>query len=174
MKKTLMMAATLFLIAGGVAAADELKIQINTVGEGGAGNAIGTVTASESPYGVIFTPDLAGLPPGLHGFHLHQNPDCSTGEKDGKKVPALAAGGHYDPAASGKHLGPYAEGHLGDLPGLFVGSDGKAVTPVLAPRLKLADLTGRSLMIHVGGDNYADAPAPLGGGGVRMACGVIK
>jgi superoxide dismutase, Cu-Zn family len=29
-------------------------------------------------------------------------------------------------------------------------------------------------MIHSGGDNYSDAPAPLGGGGARIACGVIK
>jgi Cu-Zn family superoxide dismutase len=28
-------------------------------------------------------------------------------------------------------------------------------------------------MIHAGGDNYADQPAPLGGGGARIACGVI-
>jgi hypothetical protein len=28
-------------------------------------------------------------------------------------------------------------------------------------------------MIHEGGDNYADAPKPLGGGGARIACGVI-
>ena len=29
-------------------------------------------------------------------------------------------------------------------------------------------------MIHGGGDNNSDHPAPLGGGGPRMACGVIK
>lgn len=29
-------------------------------------------------------------------------------------------------------------------------------------------------MIHAGGDNYADQPAPLGGGGPRLACGVIE
>jgi superoxide dismutase, Cu-Zn family len=28
-------------------------------------------------------------------------------------------------------------------------------------------------MIHAGGDNYADQPQPLGGGGARIACGVI-
>jgi Cu-Zn family superoxide dismutase len=28
-------------------------------------------------------------------------------------------------------------------------------------------------MIHEGGDNYSDEPAPLGGGGARIACGVI-
>jgi Cu-Zn family superoxide dismutase len=29
-------------------------------------------------------------------------------------------------------------------------------------------------MIHAGGDTYSDMPAPLGGGGARLACGVIK
>jgi Cu-Zn family superoxide dismutase len=28
-------------------------------------------------------------------------------------------------------------------------------------------------MIHAGGDNYSDEPAPLGGGGARVACGVV-
>lgn len=94
--------------------------------------------------------------------------------KDGKAVPALAAGGHYDPANTGKHEGPYGNGHLGDLPALAVATDGMATLPVLAPRLKVADIKGRSLMIHAGGDNYADTPAPLGGGGARAACGVVK
>ena len=59
--------------------------------------------------------------------------------------------------------------------GLVVGADGKAGYPVLAPRLKrLTDIQGRSLMVHVGGDNHADHPAPLGGGGARVACGVIS
>lgn len=44
---------------------------------------------------------------------------------------------------------------------------------VLAPRLKLDDLRARSLMIHIGGDNHADHPMPLGGGGGRLACGVM-
>ncbi|TXH61396.1 MAG: superoxide dismutase [Cu-Zn] SodC2, partial [Thiothrix sp.] len=61
-----------------------------------------------------------------------------------------------------------------DLPALYVDSEGKATNPVLAPRLKLADLSGRALMIHAGGDNHSDHPAPLGGGGARMACGVIQ
>jgi superoxide dismutase, Cu-Zn family len=30
-----------------------------------------------------------------------------------------------------------------------------------------------SIMIHSGGDNYSDQPAPLGGGGARIACGVV-
>jgi Cu-Zn family superoxide dismutase len=45
---------------------------------------------------------------------------------------------------------------------------------VLAPRLKLADVRKRSLMVHAGGDNHSDHPASLGGGGVRVACGAIS
>ena len=45
---------------------------------------------------------------------------------------------------------------------------------LLAPRIKLSEIKGRSLMIHAGGDNYSDDPKPLGGGGARVACGVIE
>ncbi len=89
-------------------------------------------------------------------------------------VPALSAGGHLDPGATNKHGEPWGDGHLGDLPPVYVDASGNAAQPVLAPRLKVADLAGRSLMIHAGGDNHADHPAPLGGGGARVACGVIK
>ncbi len=67
-------------------------------------------------------PDLADLPPGDHGFHVHVNPDCGPGAgPDGLPAAGLAAGGHYDPANSGKHLGPRGEGHKGDLPALQSG-----------------------------------------------------
>lgn len=151
-----------------------LSVPMNRVDDKGVGQAVGTVAVSESRYGVVFTPDLAGLPPGMHGFHLHETANCAPKEKDGKLVPALAAGGHYDPAGSKRHDLPWGDGHLGDLPALVVDADGKATYPVLAPRLKMADLKGRALMIHAGGDNHADQPAPLGGGGGRVACGVIQ
>jgi superoxide dismutase, Cu-Zn family len=154
--------------------AADVVVQMNLVTEQGVGKNIGTVTISEGPKGLAFTPQLTDLAPGVHGFHVHQNPDCASGVKDGKMTPGLAAGGHFDPAASGKHEGPTGKGHLGDLPALTAGADGKATTAVVAPRLKMADMKGRSLMIHAGGDNYADQPAPLGGGGARVACGVIK
>ena len=37
-----------------------------------------------------------------------------------------------------------------------------------------AQLKGKALIIHAGGDNYSDRPAPLGGGGARVACGLIQ
>jgi Cu-Zn family superoxide dismutase len=160
------------LLAGSDAWAEQVVINMHLLNAKGVGASIGTVTASESPYGVLFTPKLKGLTPGLHGFHVHALGDCGPKEKGGKMVPGLAAGGHYDPANTGIHLGPYGEGHLGDLPALYVDKTGHASHPVLAPRLKLADLQGHALIIHAGGDNYSDKPEALGGGGARAACGL--
>lgn len=129
---------------------------------------IGTITLQDTPDGVVAKPNITSnkfLAPGLHGFHLHVNGSCADAGK--------AAGGHYDPTHTNAHMGPYAQGHLGDLPPLYANSNGSMVYPVLAPRLTLKDMLGRSLMIHAGGDNYSDNPLPLGGGGSRVACGVV-
>ena len=173
MLKTILTITCLLLLSGFVFAED-VTIKVSLVNDQGMGREIGTIAASDGMYGLILTPQLSDLAPGLHGFHVHDKPDCSHAMKEGKAVPALAAGGHYDPSGTGKHEGPYGGGHLGDLPALYVAADGKATLPVLAPRLKVADLKGRSVMIHAGGDNYSDAPALLGGGGARVACGVVK
>jgi len=161
------------LLLAGMAYAD-ISVTLNLVDDKGIGNSVGMITVAESRYGLVFTPVLQGLTPGLHGFHVHQNPSCAAAEKDGKMIPALAAGGHLDTQNSNRHGTPWGDGHLGDLPPLYVDNSGAATQAVLAPRLKMADLTGRSLMLHAGGDNHADHPAPLGGGGARIACGVIK
>jgi superoxide dismutase, Cu-Zn family len=170
MKKQIVSMAIAAFAAQTMAAS--ISIPMNIVNENGTSTAVGAIEVSESKYGLVFTPALTGLPPGMHGFHVHENPSCAAADKDGKKVPALAAGGHYDPSKSGKHGTPWGDGHLGDLPALYVDADGKATQPVLAPRLKLSDLSGRSIMVHAGGDNHADHPMPLGGGGARIVCGV--
>ena len=171
------------LLRGGVAvalmglaisASAETVVSVLKLDSKGVGTMLGTVTITETQYGLVFTPNLKGLPHGVHGFHLHENGSCEAAEKEGKMVPGLAAGGHYDPKKAGKHGTPWGDGHLGDLPSMYVDSDGKATIPVLAPRVKVADLKGRALMIHAGGDNYSDQPKALGGGGARIACGVIQ
>jgi Cu-Zn family superoxide dismutase len=174
MKRFLMIMMGLLTVSFS-AHAQDLVVEMHLVDSKGVGEAMGTITVSSSPYGTIFRPKLRGLTPGFHGFHVHQNPDCGPGEKQERMVPGLAAGGHYDPAGTGKHKGPYEDGHLGDLPVLYVDLEGRAThPPILAPRLTLSDLKGRSLMIHDRGDNYADRPKKLGGGGARTACGVVK
>ena len=170
--KSLLALATL-LAAHAVSHGAEIVVTMNAATAGGTGASAGTVRIVETPYGLAFYPALTGLPPGLHGFHVHEKPSCAPAEQNGAMAPAIAAGGHLDPAGTKKHGEPWGDGHLGDLPPLYVAADGSAASPVLAPRLKLADVADRALMVHAGGDNHADHPAPLGGGGPRIVCGVI-
>jgi Cu-Zn family superoxide dismutase len=171
----LLVSCALLFSAAAHAADTKLTVPMNIVDDKGTVTPAGEIVVTESQWGLIFWPSLSGLPTGLHGFHIHENPSCDAVMKDGKPMAAMAAGGHWDPMKTGKHAGPYGDGHLGDLPALYVGTDARAIYPVLAPRLKSLDaLQGHSLMIHANGDNHDDHPAPLGGGGARIACGVIK
>ncbi|MGL4725203.1 MAG: superoxide dismutase [Cu-Zn] SodC [Scandinavium sp.] len=173
MQKVTLALLTLAISTRAFAASTE--VEMNLVTSQAVGQSIGTVKITETDKGLEFAPDLKALPPGEHGFHVHTNGSCQPALKDGKATAAEAAGGHLDPDHTGKHEGPTGMGHLGDLPLLVVAQDGKATQPVLAPRLKkLDEVEGKALMIHVGGDNLSDQPKPLGGGGARFACGVIK
>ena len=160
-------------IAASPAPTGDTVVSMTLVDTKGQGASIGEIVLSESHHGLVLTPRLKGLPPGLHGFHVHEHASCAPAEKDGAMVAGQAAGAHYDPQGSGHHGLPWGDGHLGDLPALYVAADGTATYPVLAPRLTRKDVSGRSLMVHAGGDNHADHPAPLGGGAGRIACGVI-
>lgn len=160
------------LIASGLAATQQLTFDINRITDSGVGEKIGTATVSEAKHGgVSIKLALTGVPQGQHGFHVHEKGDCSPAMKDGKMTAGVAAGEHYDPGGSKSHKGPKGQGHKGDLPALNATAKGIDQT-VTAPRLKLSDIRGRAIVIHEGGDNYADQPENGGGKG-RVACGVI-
>lgn len=150
------------------------NIDLDFIDANGIVGKAGTVQYEDTPYGLLLTPQLSGLPPGVHGFHLHERASCDPAIADGKMSAGAGAGGHWDPEKTGVHLGPYNnKGHKGDLPALYADASGTVTQPVLAPRLKITDLAGHSLMVHVGGDNHSDHPAELGGGGMRLACGAL-
>jgi Cu-Zn family superoxide dismutase len=166
----------LFSAASAFAAEKTIDVfQLNdNVSTKGVGDKIGTITFKDSDKGLEIHTDLKGLPPGDHGFHVHQKASCEGAKKGGKWEAGSAAGGHLDPKHTDKHLGPHGKGHLGDLPVLVVDNEGNAKVTLVAENLKVADLKGRSVVIHEHGDNYADEPQALGGGGGRIACGPIK
>jgi bacterioferritin len=87
--------------------------------------------------------------PGLHGFHVHQNPDRATGMKNKPMR-------EWRPVVITTRRGPANMRGLmvrgiSEICLLYVGSDGKAILPRARSALKTADLKGRSLMIHAGG-----------------------
>ncbi|MEQ1755225.1 MAG: superoxide dismutase [Cu-Zn] SodC [Micropepsaceae bacterium] len=150
-----------------------LRVQVSKITAEGVGQQIGTLLLMDSRSGLRIEAALGNLPPGTHGLHIHEKGDCGSGMKDGKVQAGIAAGSHYDPAATGRHAGPMGDGHKGDLPVLEVDQDGNATGMVSALHLSVADVRGRAIIIHSGGDNFSDQPKPLGGGGERIACGVV-
>jgi Cu-Zn family superoxide dismutase len=122
----------------------------------------GEITLREVEGGLLFGGRLAGLSPGVHGFHVHDVGDCSAPD-------ASSAKGHYNPA--GKPHGT----HAGDLPDLIADASGTALPVFLAADLHLGDgpggISGRALVVHADPDDHVSQPA--GNSGKRIACGVI-
>ena len=157
------------------ARAADITVTMKKATQDGTGDPLGTVTISSSEVGATFELDLHGLPPGTHGFHVHENDNCGPTLLGGVRIPAGAAGDHFDPANTGKHAGPLGDGHLADLPVIEVGAGGTAKQVLTAPRIRdIEVLKKHALIIQIGGDNYSDSPARDGGGGGRFACGVIE
>ncbi len=123
---------------------------------------VGTIHVKQTDYGLLIEPSLYDLAPGEHAFAIHENPSC---EHHG-----LAAGGDLDPHHTNKHLGPYnPNGHLGDLPTLYVAADGTAAFPILAPKiLSIDEIKNRSFVIQA--NNKEDEISQR----KRIACGVIS
>ncbi len=158
---------------GGGRSPSRVTVKMFAITAKGTGDDIGTLMLMDSRGGLRIEPALGSLPTGAHGFHLHENANCGAGMKDGKMQAGIGAGGHFDPRATGKHAGPLGNGHQGDLPVLKVNTEGNAFEMMYALHLSLNDMRGRAFVIHEGGDNFSDQPKPLGGGGARIACGVV-
>lgn len=114
--------------------------------------------------------DAEGLTPGPHGTHLHTVGECVA--------PGFTtAGGHLNPHGR-MHGSENPQGmHLGDLPNLTAGADGKGslIVPLADNpaqlRTELFDADGTAVVIHAGPDDYRTDPA--GDSGSRIACGVL-
>ncbi|HVL67303.1 MAG TPA: superoxide dismutase family protein [Vicinamibacterales bacterium] len=123
---------------------------------------------------VEITLRASGLTPGLHGVHLHAVGKC---EPD-----FMAAGGHFDPGPA-SNTDPDANHpfHMGDIPNLEVGPDGKGEMKVVTTRVTLSagplsvfDDDGTAIIIHANEDKMITGEPKSGvSGGPRVACGVL-
>lgn len=154
------------LFTAGAAQAATLTVTMHKATVDGPGKDLGTIAFEDTPQGMVITPRLMGLQEGLHGFHVDEFPSCAAKKKNGVTVPALAAGNPLGTDKPGKD-------HPGDLPGLYVHYDGASYNPTIAANIKTADLVGHAVVIDALGPAYRDAPKPVGGAVLRVACGVV-
>lgn len=133
----------------------------------------GYVIFTPAPNGTNVCVNVVGLPPykpatndegpiGPHGFHIHENGNCTVGDSDD---PFQAAGGHWNPDNQ-----PHGH-HAGDFPVLF-SNNGAARMCFFTSRFKITDVIGKSIIIHKNPNDYRSQPS--GDAGKRLACGLIK
>ena len=140
------------------------------IGTGGA--VIGKATFEQTPHGVLMYVEVAGLPPGPHGIHLHAAGSCTPDFK--------AATGHINPDGVPHGLrNPEGPDH-GDLPNLYAAADGSARAEFFTVLVSVAggdmpallDADGSAVIIHENPDDHLTQP--IGGAGGRIACGTIE
>ncbi|MCL4798771.1 MAG: superoxide dismutase family protein [Burkholderiales bacterium] len=113
---------------------------------------------------------LTGLTPNsTHGFHIHENGDCSAPD-------ATSAGGHFNPTGMPHSGRETPKRHAGDLGNVTADAKGIVTTRFTVPRLEIGagktDILGRGVIVHAKADDLKSQPS--GDAGARIACGVIR
>uniref|UniRef100_A0A915NSW4 Superoxide dismutase [Cu-Zn] n=1 Tax=Meloidogyne floridensis TaxID=298350 RepID=A0A915NSW4_9BILA len=115
---------------------------------------------------------LTGLPPGLHGFHVHQFGDLSQ--------LCTGAGLHFNPH-NRRHGAPQdSERHVGDLGNIQADENGIAIIRIRDRYMTFKgvnSIIGRGLLVHEKVDDLGrggnDESLKTGNAGPRFGCGVI-
>lgn len=132
-----------------------------------AGGPAGTASAAEESGALSLTLRLEGLPPGVHGVHVH-----TVGKCDGPKFES--AGSHWNPADKQHGLKNPQGHHAGDMPNLTIAADGGGTLTYLlrgATMAGLLDGDGSAMVVHAAADDQKTDPS--GNSGDRIACGVF-
>lgn len=169
MNSTLFVAAAALTLAAwpqqtGVAAYADIKpTQLDS-------KAVGTARLVETRSGVEVTVQLTGVPPGEHGFHVHEFGNCDAGGE--------AAGEHFNPVGTSHGMvvkDGVRSSHAGDMGNILAAGDGTAELVLNLPAVTLRagplSLDGRALVLHEKPDDFGQ---PSGNAGRRIACGVIR
>lgn len=136
------------------------------------GVGIGALIITAEGSGLALRGALIGLPPGEHGFHIHQTGSCEP--------PAFESAGDHLGAGESAH-GFDAPGgpHAGDLRNITAADDSTATVDTTNERVtlrggavELLDEDGAAIVIHSAPDDYVTQPS--GDSGDRIACGVIE
>lgn len=145
---------------------------VNTDGE-----MIGDAKLWQGPKGIVILVEISGLEPGKHAIHIHSVGTCEPDFKASK--------GHINILGAAHGLLNPDGPDNGDLPNIYVHSDGSVMAEMYTTAVHLAgmmdsssdvsadlmDEDGSALVVHAMGDDHITQP--IGGAGGRVACGVI-
>jgi len=133
---------------------------------------VGESVARDVVGGIKITATFTKLPPGKHGFHIHNAGDL-RGEGCAGACSHWHAGPHRDHGPNPK------SGHTGDLGNVGLTEDKsrtKKTYQYFLADVKVADLWGRSLIVHADEDDLGlgthEDSKTTGHSGARIACAI--
>jgi Cu-Zn family superoxide dismutase len=129
----------------------------------------GTVMFVQKADGSVdVTAHLTGVPPGIHGFHVHDKGDCGDNGN--------AAGGHFNPMATAHGAPNLDPHHAGDFGNVTANAQGVVDTKFNTHSITVApgpmSVVGHAVILHANPDDLVTQPS--GNAGPRIACGVVQ
>ena len=167
--KRLGLLSLLIVLAMACASARTGPMAMATLQPTSGNSARGTVHFQELADGSVEVQvDLTGVPPGVHGFHVHDKGDCGDNGN--------AAGGHFNPMNM-PHAGPDAVSHhAGDFGNVTAGENGEVHTKFTTRSITVRDsstsVINHAVILHANADDLATQPTGNAGG--RISCGVAQ
>ena len=134
------------------------------------GTEVGTVTFTEDAMGgsVQISASFHGVAAdGMHGFHLHEDGECSAPD-------FKSAGGHFNPDGVDHACPPTTPRHAGDFGNVEIsGGSGNldASSDLVTVNAGAKSVVGHAVILHGGEDDCTSQPS--GDAGARYACGVV-
>lgn len=136
------------------------------------GARVAQATASQSGDTIRIRVDAVGLPAGTYGVHIHTAGRCELPDFS-------SAGPHWNPGAQQHGRNNPLGMHLGDLPNLMVGADGRGTLEIAVAGATISgrgaallDQDGAAIIVHERPDDYRTDPS--GDSGARIACGTFR
>lgn len=136
------------------------------------GQSTGKATLTQQADGIHLEVMAERLPAGIHAVHIHTTGTCTGPD-------FTSAGGHWNPGKKQHGHDNPAGAHMGDLPNMTVGADGRGKLDAVVKGAMIAggdtpllDADGAAIVIHAAADDYKTDPTGNAGG--RLACGVVK
>jgi len=110
--------------------------------------------------------EMKNVPPGVHGFHIHDKGDCGDNGN--------AAGGHFNPTSM-PHGDPQAVSHhAGDFGNVTADASGNIDRRFTTHSITVSpgdrSVIGHAVILHANPDDLTTQPS--GNAGPRIACGV--
>ncbi|HKR62719.1 MAG TPA: superoxide dismutase family protein [Thermoanaerobaculia bacterium] len=169
MKKLVLLSITILMLASCSSMMSSGPSASATLAPTSGSTANGTVTFTERSDGSVdVMVHLTGVPPGVHGFHVHDKGDCGDNGN--------AAGGHFNPSGVA-HGAPSADPHhAGDFGNVTADASGVVDTRFNTRSITVTaganSVVGHAIILHGNPDDLATQPS--GNAGPRIACGVAQ